>query len=171
MLDRGGLCLRRARGKAFGLSGNDDFPRAFGGLKAKALSATDPIAVSVMYDEALRPVTHKADSAANSGEIQKASYTYAKDGVLSTLDNQADAKFDQVNTYDFAGRLKANDVGTSGVAYPFNYLGSARIADELNGGLSFHVTDPTSGSPRETLATGATPPGDEDETKRGVSLA
>ena len=49
------------------------------------------------------------------------------------------------------------------------YLGSARIADELNGGRLFNVTDPHSGSTRETDATGATFPGDEEETRNELA--
>ncbi len=93
--------------------------RSFGSLKAASLSATDPIEIALTYDNALRPATYEADSAANSSKVHKASYSYQKDGMLSTVDNQGDAKFDQANTYDFAGRLKSNAVGSSGAAFPF----------------------------------------------------
>ena len=93
--------------------------RAFGKMKSMSLSATDPIEISLTYDNALRPSTYEAQSGANAAEIHKASYSYYNDGALQTLDNQADAKFDHVNKYDFAGRLKENLVGTVGVAVPF----------------------------------------------------
>ena len=93
--------------------------RSFGAIKSASLSATDPVDISLTYDDAQRTATYEADSAANSGKVHEASYTYSKDGMLNTLDNQADAKFDQLNKFDFAGRLKVNDVGTSCVAFPF----------------------------------------------------
>ena len=105
--------------------------RSFGGIKSASLNATDPIAISLTYDSALRTATYEADSAANSGKLHEATYAYSKDGMLSTLDNQADAKFDQVNKFDFAGRLKVNDVGTIGVANPFAQTLSYDAFDNL----------------------------------------
>ncbi len=70
-------------------------------------------------DGALRPTAYVADSAANADPIHDAEYSYHKDGLVSGIDNNADAKFTQANDYDFAGRLKRNYVGTSGTSYPF----------------------------------------------------
>jgi len=63
--------------------------------------------------------TYEANSAANAGDIHNASYSYQNDGTLNTLDNAMDAKFDQTSTYDFAGRLRVNDVGNSTDGYSY----------------------------------------------------
>ncbi len=84
-----------------------------------SLSTADPTAITMTYDNALRPTAYVADSAANADPIHDAEYTYHKDGLVSGIDNNADAKFTQANDYDFAGRLKRNYVGTSGTSYPF----------------------------------------------------
>ena len=123
--------------------------RSFGGLKSALLSSTDPIAISVTYDNALRPATYEANSAANSSKLHHASYVYQKDGMLESIDNLADPKFDQLNKYDFAGRLKVNAVGTNGLANPFAQSLAYNAFDNLtyrvnssygNGPVSFSAT-------------------------------
>jgi YD repeat-containing protein len=93
--------------------------RAFGGLKSMALSATAPIDVTMTYDNRLRPATYQAHSDANTGDIHNADYSYHNDGTLKTLDNNADSLFSQFNKFDFAGRLKLNDVGPLGTGQYF----------------------------------------------------
>jgi YD repeat-containing protein len=89
--------------------------RSFGAVKEMYLSTTNQTHVQMTYDDALRPATYEAEnSTTGAGWIQKASYTYHKDGALKTITNTAHSGFSQTNDYDFAGRLKKNDVGSSG---------------------------------------------------------
>ena len=76
------------------------------------------------YDKALRVSGYDAynSNTANATHVQVASYTYANDGMLKEIDSKrggtTDQQFDQVNKYDFAGRLKTTFVGSNG--YSFN---------------------------------------------------
>jgi hypothetical protein len=76
------------------------------------LSSTDPITVSLTYDNRLRVASYSANSAANSTPIHEADYAYHSDNKLHVSDSESGAPFGQTNKYDFAGRLKGNDVGT-----------------------------------------------------------
>jgi hypothetical protein len=95
--------------------------RAFGSIKSMSLSATSPVNIAMTYDDALRPATYTAHSNANHDDIHNAGYTYGNDGLLTSLQNNVDAKFSQVNKFDFAGRVKINNVGTQypGPGYAF----------------------------------------------------
>jgi YD repeat-containing protein len=96
--------------------------RAFGAVKGMKLTATqitDSVNITYGYDSALRLATYQANSAANVTDIHHAVYAYNSDGMVGSIDNQADAKFDQTNQYDFAGRLRRNDTGTGVVGNPF----------------------------------------------------
>jgi hypothetical protein len=93
--------------------------RAFGAVKEMSLSATAPVNISLTYNNALRPATYVASSTANTGDIHNNTYSYFNDGMLSGNTNSADAKFTQSSVYDFAGRLRVNNVGTGTTGYPY----------------------------------------------------
>ncbi|MFN0277496.1 MAG: hypothetical protein ACKVRN_02725 [Pyrinomonadaceae bacterium] len=97
--------------------------RAFGALKEMTMGTTADTTISIGYNNALRPEIYWADNTTTgTGYVQKAGYTYHSDGTVDQIDNQRsgglDQQFDQRNRYDFAGRLKKNDVG------PINALGN-----------------------------------------------
>jgi hypothetical protein len=96
--------------------------RAFGGVKGMTLGTTANTAITMDYDSALRPTTYQAvNSTTGSNFVQKASYSYQNDGMSATIDNLRDGSsvntFDQSNVYDFAARLKQNNVGPSGGSF------------------------------------------------------
>jgi YD repeat-containing protein len=119
--------------------------RAFGGLKSMALSASKTIDVSMTYDNALRPAGYQAQSNANTGDIHNAEYSYHNDGKLNTLDNNADPTFSQFNKFDFAGRLKLNDVGPLGTGQYFkqemSYDKFGNLTDRFNLTWDFETYD------------------------------
>jgi len=87
--------------------------RAFGGLRSLSVNLSKvTTTVSIEYDNALRPVSYQATL--NSGFIQKANYTYNHDGLTKEVGNEINSAFNNKNEYDFAARLKMNDVGLSG---------------------------------------------------------
>ncbi len=92
--------------------------RAFGAVKSMTMSTTDPTHISMTYDNGLRPWVYEASNGPSGLiKVQKANYTYHKDGTVKEIDNQRDGNFDQSNEYDFAGRLKKNNVGLSGSTF------------------------------------------------------
>ena len=94
--------------------------RAFGGVKAMSLSATQSIDLNFDYDAAQRISSYTAHSNANSQvDIHNAQYAYNNDGTVSGIANNALATFSQVNRFDFVGRMKYNSVGQTGVSYSY----------------------------------------------------
>jgi len=94
--------------------------RSFGMLKSMNYSTSDTTAISLEYDNALRPTAFTSTSAANEDAIHDRTYTYFSDGMLQRIDNAVDGKYSQTNEYDFAGRLKKNDFGESGTTVPYH---------------------------------------------------
>jgi hypothetical protein len=88
--------------------------RAFGAVKSMSMNTTAETSVTMTYDDALRPATYEAENSTtgNNVWVQKANYTYHKDGMVKQIDNAREGTtyttFDQTNDYDFAGRLKKN---------------------------------------------------------------
>ncbi len=93
--------------------------RAFGAVKSMSYGTTQATNVSLTFDTRLRPVTYQADSNANNDEIQNKSYTYNNDGTVKEAINNLEANFSQYNDYDFAGRIKKNDFGTTQTGQPY----------------------------------------------------
>ncbi|MBK8464969.1 MAG: hypothetical protein IPL32_03990 [Chloracidobacterium sp.] len=90
--------------------------RAFGAVKSMTMRTTNLTTIQMTYDEALRLTGYDANNTANgTSHVQHASYSYHEDGMVSAINNHRDGtQFDQTNVYDFAGRLKKNNVGASG---------------------------------------------------------
>ena len=93
--------------------------RAFGGIKAMTYATEDTTAISLEFDNALRPTSYTSTSAANNDDIQDRNYTYYNDGMTQNVDNAVDGKFSQAYEYDFASRVTKNKFGESGTTVPY----------------------------------------------------
>jgi hypothetical protein len=107
--------------------------RAFGGVKSMSLGTSFAVNISMGYDNAARPTSYAAVWSKDDSDIQNAGYSYNNDGTLSGVTNNADTKFTQANKYDFAGRLKTNNVGTSTAGYPFQQTMTYDAFSHLSG--------------------------------------
>lgn len=86
--------------------------RAFGGLKQMTYGSSDGSVVSYSYDNKLQPSSYQSTSSVLSGGyVRKADYSYAADGMISSVDNVVDAPFDETYKYDHAARLTASESG------------------------------------------------------------
>ncbi|MEP7148674.1 MAG: VCBS repeat-containing protein [Acidobacteriota bacterium] len=92
--------------------------RAFGGVKSMAYSTTAATNISLTYDTRLRLATYEAESSANTGDIQNKTYTYNNDGAIKLATNAVDASYSQKYEYNFASRLKKNDIGGLDTQFP-----------------------------------------------------
>jgi len=93
--------------------------RSFGAVKQMSYGTTQTTDVSLEYDTRLRPITYQAESSANNDDIQNKSYTYNNDGTVKEAVNNVEENFTQYNDYDFAGRIKRNDFGTTTTGQPY----------------------------------------------------
>ena len=104
--------------------------RAFGAVKEMKMSTTAQTTLTMTYDNALRPEAYTANNSI-SNNIQSATYSYGNDGLTGNITNNVHAKFSQKNEYDFAGRLKKNEVGSPAAGYPFKQTMSYDAFDNL----------------------------------------
>lgn len=93
--------------------------RAFGGVKSMSLKTRDATNISLTYDTRLRPLNYKAELNSNSNDVQNSSYTYNNDGTVKEVINDVQANFSQYFDYDFVGRIKRNDFGTTTTGQPY----------------------------------------------------
>ncbi len=120
--------------------------RAFGAIKAMNYATDDVTAISLEFDNALRPTSYSSTSAANNDDIQDRNYTYYNDGMIHNVDNAVDGKYSQTYEYDFASRVTKNEFGESGTTIPykqnigydaFNHITSRQTWDKDNTQRSF----------------------------------
>ena len=108
--DRAGK-LTDVTGSSFG--GVTDYSRnakyrAWGSLKE--VSAGSEMQLGLTYNNRLRTSGYSIEDASEAVIMNK-SYTYQKDGKLSYLQDHVNARFDRLNTYDSAGRIKTGRSG------------------------------------------------------------
>ncbi|MBX3294005.1 MAG: RHS repeat protein [Acidobacteria bacterium] len=77
--------------------------RAWGGLKH--LEYGNGVIADSTYDSTLRPATFDLQKPGDDPIMEK-SYQYYNDGRLKHIDDALQGKFDRLQTYDFAGRVK-----------------------------------------------------------------
>ncbi|MBX3297468.1 MAG: hypothetical protein KF762_17335 [Acidobacteria bacterium] len=82
--------------------------RAWGSLKA--VSAGSGMQLGLSYNNRLRTSSYSLEDASQTPIMDK-SYSYQKDGKLSYLQDHLNARFDRLNTYDHAGRIRSGKSG------------------------------------------------------------
>ena len=98
--------------------------RAWGGLKH--LEYGNGTQMSIVFNNRLQANHYELNKTGTNPEIMKKNYAYTADGRLRYLQDQLSAKFDRLNIYDHAGRIKQAKTGAEARGGTVNTYGQQK---------------------------------------------